>query len=63
MIHQGKNSDLLSGSYWRPIKKNYWSLRFEPLTNVIFWTTVESPQENVSFFFARQTRSDYDYVG
>ena len=30
----GKNSGLLSGSYWRPRKKNYWSLRFEPWTRI-----------------------------
>ena len=32
---KGKNSGLLSGSYWRPRKKNYWSwkaLGFEPWT-------------------------------
>ena len=25
---------MLSGSYWRPRKKNYWSLRFEPWTRI-----------------------------
>ena len=31
-----ENSGLLSGSYWRPRKKNYWSLRFEPWTKIGF---------------------------
>ena len=56
----GKNSGLLSGSYWRPRKKNYWSLRFEPRTRVRFKersTTktllsgpVQVPQEKCRFF-------------
>ena len=58
----GKNSGLLSGSYWRPRKKNYWSLRFEPRTRVRFKEALplnlyfpdhsSIPQENVSLFFA-----------
>ena len=61
----GKNSGLLSGSYWRPRKKNYWSwkaLGFEPWTlgsksalplKPYFPDHSSIPQENVSLFLPR----------
>ena len=57
---------MLSRSYWRPRKKNYWSLRFEPWTKLgsksallrkpYFLDHSQIPTRECVFFLPRQTK-------